>query len=272
MMGSRDPYGALDLHDAVAVVTGAAGGIGQAIVTKLAERGASVVATDLAAVDARRKADSARILDLQHDVADETSWKEVLAEAQREFGQVNVLVNNAGILSLGRLFDLDVRVAERLYAANVTGVALGIKSIGPSMAATGGGSIINLSSVAGVAGFADNGVYCATKWAVRGLSKVAALELGAHGIRVNSIMPGLIDTPMTRNPPNDWARVVERGRRHPLGRVADPTMVAELVAFLASPAASYCTGAEILIDGGEASMVGAGVEPLVRADASGALD
>jgi 3alpha(or 20beta)-hydroxysteroid dehydrogenase len=260
MIGSSDPYRALHLRDAVALVTGAAGGIGRAIVTTLARRGAAVVATDLETGDEGRRDGSTRILDLRHDVADEASWKAVLAHAQREFGSVNVLVNNAGILELGQLFEFDVQRAERLYAVNVTGVALGIKAVGPSMASGGGGSIINVSSVAGVAGFADNGIYCATKWAVRGMSKAAALELGTHGIRVNTIMPGLIDTPMTRNPPNDWAAVMERGRRLPLGRVAAPNVVAELVAFLASAAASYCTGAEIVIDGGEASMVGTEVK------------
>lgn len=248
---------ALRLDGDVALVTGAAQGIGRGIAALLAERGARVAATDIAFEGVREDGD--RFVRVHHDVADETDWSFVLDIARERFGAVSILVNNAGILALGPIVDLDANLARHVLEVNVLGPAIGIKTVAPIMATRGGGSIVNISSTAGMAGFENNAIYCASKWAIRGLGKAALLELGRSGIRVNTVMPGIIDTPMTREPPNDWPTIVERSRRHPLGRLAEPGSVAEVVAFLSSPAASYLTGAEILVDGGEASMVGAGL-------------
>lgn len=254
-MNQGDPFRALRLDGEVVIVTGAAGGIGSEIVHVLICRGAAVVATDRTIANVQAQG---AVLQLSHDVSDESGWERVVELAQQQFGAPTALVNNAGVLSLGPILEFNAALAQSVFAINVTGVALGIKTVGRVMAEHRRGSIVNISSVAGVAGFENNSLYCASKWAVRGLSKAAALELGRLGVRVNTVLPGLIDTPMTRNPPNEWGLVRERARRHPLGRVGEPAAVAELVAYLLSSAGSYCTGAEITVDGGEATMVGAG--------------
>jgi 3alpha(or 20beta)-hydroxysteroid dehydrogenase len=239
------------LDGKVAVITGAARGQGEAEARRFVEEGARVLLTDVldeeGAAVAADLGDAAAYRHL--DVTSEDEWAAAIADADERFGPVSVLVNNAGILDFGPVAKQDVERFRRVIDVNLTGTMLGIKSVIPSMRAAGGGSIINISSNSGIWGIPQAAAYCSSKWAVRGLSKAAALELGKHGIRVNSVHPGGVDTPMTRMPGHDpneapWAKAL------PLGRFGLPDEIAAVVTFLASDEASYVTGAEWSVDGG----------------------
>ena len=172
-----------------------------------------------------------------------------MAAATDEFGAVNVLVNNAGILNIGTLEDYELSEWHRILDINLTGVFLGMRAVVKPMREAGGGSIINISSIEGLAGTIACHGYTATKFAVRGLTKSAALELGPSGIRVNSIHPGLIKTPMTQWVPEDIFQTA-------LGRAAEPKEVSNLVIYLASDDSSYSTGSEFVVDGGTVAGLG----------------
>ena len=230
----------------VALVTGAAGGQGRAFVERLLQDGFAVVATDLVAeVTCPRGEDTAYWLGLQHDVSVPGDWHAVVEAALDRFGRIDVLVNNAGYLRAASLAETDVETFERHVRVNQFGVYLGMSAVLPHMRASGSGSIINIASVGGLKGFAGEFAYCTAKWAVRGMTRCAAIELAPMGIRVNAICPGPIDTPMLgTGEAVRWADFV------PLGRLGRPGEVAGLVAFLASESSSYITGAEIPVDGG----------------------
>jgi 3alpha(or 20beta)-hydroxysteroid dehydrogenase len=185
--------------------------------------------------------DSARYVHL--DVTQPEEWKAAVATALGEFGKLNVLVNNAGIVALGPLKSIDLQKWQQVLDVNLTGTMLGIQAVIEPMTAAGGGSIINVSSIEGLRGAPWVHSYVASKWAVRGLSKSAALELAAQNIRVNSIHPGFIRTPMTKHLPDDMVQA-------PLGRPGTPDEVATFVLFLASDESSFATGAEFVMDGG----------------------
>jgi 3alpha(or 20beta)-hydroxysteroid dehydrogenase len=239
------------LDGKVAIVTGAARGQGEAEARRFVAEGAQVLLTDVlddeaqvVAVDLGAAAAYRRL-----DVTSEDEWVAAVADAEERFGPVTVLVNNAGILDFAPVEKQDVEKFRRVIDVNLTGTMLGMKSVVPSMKRAGGGSIVNISSNSGIWGIPMAAAYCSSKWAVRGLSKAGALELGKHGIRVNSVHPGGVDTPMTRMPgyePNDtpWAKNL------PLGRFGVPEEIAAVVTFLASDEASYVTGAEWSVDGG----------------------
>jgi len=185
---------------------------------------------------------------VQHDVSSESGWNTVIETALSTFGSVNVLVNNAAISKAFKLIDTDVDTFDLVYRVNQLGVFLGMKSVVEPMKAAGGGSIINISSVAGLQGTSTIFAYSASKWAVRGMTQSAALELARYKIRVNSVFPGVIDTPMNdANPPGMNEVLV---KTTPLRRMGQASEVAEAVVFLASPQASFATGAELAIDGG----------------------
>ena len=185
---------------------------------------------------------------VQHDVSSESGWNTVIETALSTFGSVNVLVNNAAISKAFKLIDTDVDTFDLVYRVNQLGVFLGMKSVVEPMKAAGGGSIINISSVAGLQGTSTIFAYSASKWAVRGMTQSAALELARYKIRVNSVFPGVIDTPMNdANPPGMNEVLV---KTTPLRRMGQANEVAEAVVFLASPQASFATGAELAIDGG----------------------
>jgi 3alpha(or 20beta)-hydroxysteroid dehydrogenase len=240
----------------VAIVTGAARGQGEQHARLFAAEGAKIVLTDV--LDESLFAVAADIGDaalaMHHDVASEDEWGKAVAATVDAFGGLDVLVNNAAIHHLRTIEDETLEDFERMLSVNLLGTFLGIKSVIDPMRARGGGSIVNISSLAGLQGFYEHGAYAATKWGVTGLTKVAAIELGPSAIRVNSVHPGPIDTDMLPGRDSD-----QRGRYrdHPLGRVGSPREVAELVLFLASDASSYLSGAQITIDGG----VGAGRLP-----------
>lgn len=240
------------LSGKVALITGAARGQGAAEARLFASLGASVVLADvLDEVDAVAAEIGDAALALRLDVTSEEQWASAVATTVQRFGRLDILVNNAGVTSLGRIVDTSLAEFERVVGVNQTGVFLGIRSAIAAMTEAGGGSIINISSVAGLVGLANNAVYSSTKFALRGLTKSAALELAPFGIRVNSVHPGFIDTPMLQHPE---VETVGAGgdllKRVPLGRMASPDEVAHLLAFLASDQSSYCTGGEFVIDGG----------------------
>jgi 3alpha(or 20beta)-hydroxysteroid dehydrogenase len=235
----------------VVVVTGAAGGQGAAEARALAREGATVIATDVHDTDPEL---GDGIVYRRLDVAQVDDWREFGAWVSQTHGRVDGLVNNAGIQFRARLLEVEVADWNRVLGVNLTGSLLGIQTVAPLMPA--GGSIVNVSSIAGLtAHFAA--AYGVSKWAVRGLSRVASMELAAQGIRVNTILPGFIETPMTASAP-EWFRELNI-RQTPLGRTAEAEEVGPLVVFLISDESSYMSGAEIVLDGGQTSHGGAKV-------------
>jgi 3alpha(or 20beta)-hydroxysteroid dehydrogenase len=232
----------------VVVVTGAARGQGAAEVALLAAEGATVIAADvldgLGSAMVRGLTDA--VASYQHlDVASPADWDAVATLAARSFGVVHGLVNNAGIASRDRLPNVPLDAWRRAFDVNVTGALLGIQAIAPLMAE--GGSIVNVCSVAALSGHVA-AAYTASKWALRGLTRTASLDLADRGIRANAIMPGLVDTPMmdSASPAFLDAALAEI----PAGRIGSPGDVAPLVAFLLSDDSAYISGAEIAVDGG----------------------
>jgi 3alpha(or 20beta)-hydroxysteroid dehydrogenase len=229
----------------VALISGGARGMGASHARVLVAEGARVVAGDILDDEGRaltdELGDAARFVHL--DVTQPDQWKSAVATAVEAFGALNVLVNNAGIVNGNSLQNFELSEWQRILDINLTGTFLGIQAVADAMIAAGGGSIINVSSVEGLRGTPGLHGYVASKWGVRGLAKSAALELAPHGIRVNSIHPGLIRTPMTAGVPEDLLTI-------PLGRGADAVEVSTFVLFLASDESGYATGSEFVIDGG----------------------
>jgi 3alpha(or 20beta)-hydroxysteroid dehydrogenase len=228
--------------------------MGEAHARRFVDEGARVMISDVLDEDgqtvAKSLGDDAAYVHL--DVTDEQSWADAVAATISAFGGLDVLVNNAGILHVMPLAMTDVADYRRVIEVNQVGVFLGMKAAVPALAEGGGGSIVNISSLAGLIGAQGHVAYCASKWAVRGMTKVAALELAPLGIRVNSIHPGLIDTPMF-----DHYRALgiadRAGAGVPLGRLAAPEDVSELALYLASDESRYSTGSEFVVDGGLAA-------------------
>jgi 3alpha(or 20beta)-hydroxysteroid dehydrogenase len=239
------------LEGRVAVITGAARGQGEAEARLFVAEGASVVLTDVLVDEVQAVAETLgeAAVALPHDVVDEAAWAAVVARATEHFGGLDVLVNNAAIHWIRPLLDETAEDLRRIMDVNLVGAVLGMQSVVPAMQARGGGAIVNISSLAAQGGFYGHTAYGATKWALRGVSRIAAVELGPLGIRVNSVYPGMVDTAMLP-PAGDPGTDAARTAHVPLGRVGQVHEVAETVAFLASDAASYLTGAEIVVDGG----------------------
>jgi len=185
-----------------------------------------------------------------HDVTSEEDWGRLVEAVEADFGPVDILVNNAGILLFRTLLETTRAEYERVLNVNLVGEFLGIKAVAPGMIARGKGAIVNISSVDGMKGANGLAAYASSKWGVRGLTRVAAMELGHHGVRVNSVHPGGVDTVMTNHDGRSRESVNERFGNVPLQRVGAPEEVAKATLFLASDDASYLAGAEIAVDGG----------------------
>jgi 3alpha(or 20beta)-hydroxysteroid dehydrogenase len=241
------------LEGKVAVVTGAARGQGAAAARRFVAEGARVLLGDILDDEGKALADElGEAASYRHlDVGDEPAWQDAVAEVERRYGRLDVLVNNAGILFFAPVAETTLADYERVVRINQIGTFLGMKTCIPVMRRGGGGSIVNVSSVEGLGGMPMLTAYAATKFAIRGMTKVVAMELGPDRIRVNSVHPGAIDTHMVSTALGgmevDMSLV---GRRVALGRVGQASEVANLVTFLASDESSYCTGAEFVVDGG----------------------
>jgi|SRR5271154_533871 len=241
------------LQNKVAIITGAARGLGAATVRAFVARGAKVVVADVLDGDgetlAKELKDSAAFVHL--DVTDEAGWSSAVEFAIQEFGKLDVLVNNAGIMLFKSLQDTTKAEFLRQLNVNLMGYFLGINAVSPHMTSRKSGAIVNIASTGGMSGRNGIGAYATSKWAVRGLSRVAALELGFKGVRVNTVMPGAMQTAMTdmsRNSPEELKAIF---KYLPLQRIGRTAEIANLVAFLASDEASYIAGAEYAVDGGE---------------------
>jgi len=236
----------------VVLISGGARGMGAAEARLCVEHGARVVIGDLLDGEGQQLAeelgDSAHYVHL--DVTNEAQWRAAVDATTQAFGRLDVLVNNAGILRVSPIETMELSDFELVVRVNQIGTFLGIKSVIAPMRAAGGGSIINISSIAGQIGVAGVAGYVASKHAVRGLTKTAALELGADGIRVNSVHPGGIDTPMNAAPDPSFGDTDSIYASYPLARIGQPVEVANVVLFLASDESAYCTGGEYLVDGG----------------------
>lgn len=244
------------LDGKVALITGGARGMGASEAQLFIDEGARVIITDILDDDGKKTAqrlspDGSKCVFLHHDVTKEDDWNTVLKEALAVFGQIDILVNNAGIFERGTVLDTSLPMFEKTMGINVTGVFLGMKTVAPHMVSRKAGSIINISSVAGLNGTPGFLAYGASKWAVRGMTKGVAKELAPFGVRVNSIHPGIIDTPMLQTFDAAGEGVREAVRtRIPLGYEAEPIHVARLALYLGSDDSAYSTGSEFIVDGG----------------------
>ena len=239
------------LEGKVALITGAARGQGAEEARLFAAEGAAVVLTDV--LDDEGKATASDIGERatfhHHDVTSEAEWTSVVDAVLEEHGQLDVLINNAGIFAINPMVTTTEEEFRRICDVNQLGTFLGMKAVATTMVERQTGSIVNISSVAGLGGSPGMISYAASKWAVRGMTRSAAMELAGAGVRVNSIHPGIIETPMLEEFAN-WGIMPMVMERIPLGRSAHAVEVAKVALFLASDDSAYCTGAEFVVDGG----------------------
>jgi|CXWL01.1.fsa_nt_gi NAD(P)-dependent dehydrogenase (short-subunit alcohol dehydrogenase family) len=243
----------------VTLVTGGGLGLGRASALLLAQEGARVVVTDVKESEGKRVADEivdagGEAIFLRHDVASEADWRRALETTLSRFGRLDVLVNNAGVALAADVEHTSLEQWRWLMSINLDGVFLGTKAAIEAMKRAGGGSIINLSSIAGIVGAPGLAAYCASKGAVRNFTKSVALHCAQAGIRVNSIHPGYIWTPMVENFMAEQADPAAARKAaaaaHPLGHMGEPNDIAYGVLYLASNESKFVTGAELVIDGG----------------------
>jgi 3alpha(or 20beta)-hydroxysteroid dehydrogenase len=249
------------LSEKVAIVTGGASGIGEATVRLLHDEGATVVIADINFEAATKLAAAIghdavvcvgqEVIACQLDVSQEQEWTACVDDVVSRYGQVDILVNNAGIGTGGAVIDEPIEGHRRALDVNVTGVWLGMRAVLPAMYQQQSGSIVNISSIDGLVGIAQLTTYTATKFAVTGMTKSVALEVGSKGVRVNSVHPGFISTPLFNKPsPGKSQRYEEAIARQPIARAGTPQEVAKAILFFASDDSSFCTGTSLVVDGG----------------------
>jgi 3alpha(or 20beta)-hydroxysteroid dehydrogenase len=238
------------LDGKVAIITGASRGMGEAHARRFAAEGARVVVADVLHDEGKAVAEACGSEAVYEplDVTDAGAWRRVVDATVARWERIDVLVNNAGIFRMVSIADTTEELWDRIMTVNTTGVFLGIQVVAPIMVAQGGGSIVNISSIAGLRGSAMSIAYSTSKWAVRGMTKCAAQELAAAGVRVNSVHPGIIDTAMADEFDVHGIRATIDARI-PIGREARPDEVTPTVLFLATDESAYCTGGEYLVDG-----------------------
>lgn len=239
------------LEGKVAIITGGARGMGASHVRRFVKEGAKVIFTDVLEAEgqALSKELGADATFVKHDVSKEDQWQIVVAQAEKIYGPVNILVNNAGIVVAKKVEEHTEADYRKVIDVNQVGVFLGMKSVLASMKKANGGAIVNISSINGLRGSAMTIAYDASKFAVRGMTKSAAMAFAEYGIRVNSVHPGVIDTPMV-NQGDTKDMVAAIAQSIPLKRIGRPEDLTNLVLFLASDESSFCTGAEFIADGG----------------------
>ncbi|MCG5211687.1 glucose 1-dehydrogenase [Streptosporangium sp. KLBMP 9127] len=245
------------LEGKVAFVTGGARGMGEAHVRHFVAEGARVVFGDVLTEEGKALAADCGAQFVRHDVTDPADWATAIATTVETYGRLDILVNNAGILKFRTIEEMTLDEFQQVIAVNLTGTWLGVKSVTEPMKAAGGGSIVNIFSVEGFIGAAGLSAYAASKFGVRGVTKAAARELAGFGIRVNSVHPGAVNTPMIITP--ELLTEVDGEafmRSMVIKRFAEPVEVSHVVAFLASDLSGYCTGSEFTVDGG--MLTGAG--------------
>jgi 3alpha(or 20beta)-hydroxysteroid dehydrogenase len=238
------------LDGKTALITGAARGQGAAAARRFVAEGARVVLTDVLDDQGKELAAELGAEYCHLDVSSEEDWASAIAFTVETFGDITVLVNNAGVLHFSALTETTLADYQRVIGINQVGTFLGMRAVVESMTRAGGGSIVNVSSIEGLGGMPYLVAYTASKFAIRGMTKVAAMELGQHGIRVNSVHPGAIDTPMVGEALGRPVDISPIGKKVALRRVGQPDDVAGVVLFLASDDSAYCTGAEFVVDGG----------------------
>ena len=241
------------LEGKVALITGSARGQGEAEARRFVAEGAKVAITDLRDVLGEQLAAELGpdTFYQQLDVTREDDWDAAVAATVERFGTLDILVNNAGIGAFGTLEGLDLKTHHEMTDINLHGVYLGMRAAKAALVATGNGAIVNISSIDGIVGVLGMTSYAGTKFAVTGMTRSAAIELGPLGVRVNSIHPGVINSPMVQEaPPETKARLDRLMEMQPIRRMGEPDEIASLALFLASDEASYITGAQFVIDGG----------------------
>jgi 3alpha(or 20beta)-hydroxysteroid dehydrogenase len=243
------------LDGRVAIITGAARGMGAATARLFANEGAKVVLADVLddAGQAVARSIGAAALFWPADVSNEAAWTALVEETLRHFGKIDILVNNAAIVHAAAIESIEIADVQQVLAVNVIGTILGAKHVAAHMKRAGRGVIVNISSLVGLMGSNGLTAYSASKWAVRGLTKSLALELGPSGIRVCSVHPGGVNTPMN-NPAGLPSDALRKEYLHiPLQRIGEPEEIARVTLFIASDEASYLTGTEIVVDGGNSA-------------------
>lgn len=241
------------LSGKVAIVTGGASGIGEATVRLFHDEGATVVIADInfEAATSLAASISQDVIACQLDVSQEQAWSDCVDDIMSRYRRVDILVNNAGIGTGGPVIAEPVEGHRRVMDVNITGVWLGMRAVLPAMYQQSSGSIVNISSIDGLVGISQLTTYTATKFAVTGMTKSVALEVGSKGVRVNSVHPGFIATPLFNKPsPGKSPRYEDAISRQPIARAGTPEEVAKAILFFASDDSSYCTGSSLVVDGG----------------------
>lgn len=235
--------------DRAVLVTGGARGMGAAHVRGFHAEGAQVVIADVLDSDGEALAAELgpRSTYTHLDVSSETQWRDAVAAAAEKFGPIDVLVNNAGVLKYGSIETHSVADFRLVLEVNLVGTFLGMQAVLPQMRAAGRGAVVNIASISGLLGMPDGIGYGASKWGVRGLTKGAAVDMAGSGVRINSVHPGFVRTPLTTNTASSAAD------GQAIARFADPDEITRMVLWLASDEASYCTGADFVVDGGKSA-------------------